>query len=145
MVFELRKQDRTWGAGGACLFPADATTTFGFVVVGFGGTVGWSHFLFNISNLNLQKNILNLYKVIETCMHYGQRDSLTKISYAFIGTVVKLKFFCICFTLTILKNINVFRSNFRLKDVTQSFLIKSLFFNDSCYSSDGSSWEILQE
>jgi hypothetical protein len=49
-----------------------------------------------------------------------------KICYAFIGTVVKLKIYYTFFVLSIFKNIVVFMSNFRLKDVPRSFFFNSL-------------------
>jgi hypothetical protein len=44
-----------------------------------------------------------------------------KFAMLFIGTVGKLKLFLTFFTLTIFKNIVVFMSNFRRKDVRRQF------------------------
>jgi hypothetical protein len=66
-------------------------------------------------------------------------DSLTKICYAFIGTVVKLKIFYTFFVPSIFKNIVVFMSFFLLKMFRGPFLLSPFSVNDSCYRSDGSS------
>jgi hypothetical protein len=59
------------------------------------------------------------------CQCINLKGSLTKICYAFIGTVGKLKIFDTFFTVSIFKNIVVFMSNFRLKDGQRQFFIQS--------------------